>query len=412
MNRFASLLILWCLAPTACVISAPAFADPSEDKVLARIEALEKKNNELVNANAALRVRVSRLESSRSTRTGLSEPPRQKGSPTAASAEQGEFHDGQPASFWQPRFEGSATLLYLQPGGGNLQFGTLVTPLPLPSPNWANQSLDPKLSPAFRVGFAYLPTPSDDVEVDWTHLSSGANSSFAGSPTQMVGPPFLIGPGADSYKRGQGDASFAYDSVTADGGHTFCAACAFQLQVFAGLEFARIGQNVGGTFESYDGSNTSGYTNSSLFTGIGPRMGTKAQYDVGNFQFAGELAAAALVGRSQGQINFATYSTSAGSGIPEPNNQSLTSPNATQVVPAVEANLNVAYAFPPTAYGQLKLELGYQAAVYSNAINQYSLTQVATPPVVGTVGVFLATQQHLLSDFTVQGPYASAKLEF
>jgi len=197
-------------------------------------------------------------------------------------------------------------LLYLQPGGGNLQFGTLVTPLPLPSPNWANQSLDPKLSPAFRVGFAYLPTPSDDVEVDWTHLSSGAKSSFAGSPTQMVGPPFLIGPGADSYKRGQGDASFAYDSVTADGGHTFCAACAFQLQVFAGLEFARIGQNVGGTFESYDGSNTSGYTNSSLFTGIGPRMGTKAQYDVGNFQFAGELAVAALVGRSQGQINFAT----------------------------------------------------------------------------------------------------------
>ena len=228
----------------------------------------------------------------------------------------------------------------------------------------------------------------------------------------MAGPPFLIGPGANAYKLGQGDVNFAYDSVTVDGGHTFCAACAFQVQVFAGLEFARIGQNLSGAFESYDGSNTTGYTNTSLFTGVGPRMGTKAQYDWGDFQFVGELAAAALVGRSQGQINFTTYSASAGPGIPEPNNQSLTSPNAMQLVPAIEAILKVAYAFPPTAYGQFKLELGYQAAVYSNAINQYSLTQVATPPVVGTVGVFLATQQHLLSDFTVQGPYATAKLEF
>jgi hypothetical protein len=195
---------------------------------------------------------------------------------------------------------------------------------------------------------------------------------------------------------GQGDVSFAYDSVTLDAGHTFCAACAFQLRVFGGLEFARIGQNVNGMFESYDDSNTSGYTNSSLFTGLGPRLGTKAQYDVGNFQFLDEIAAAALVGRSQGHIDFSTSSASAGAGIPQPNNQALTSPDATQLVPAVETNLAVSYSLPATAYGQLKLELGYQAAVYANAISQYSLTQVATPPVVGTVGVFLATQQHLL----------------
>ena len=143
MNRYVGRLILWLEASTVCAVSAPAFADSSEDKVLARIEALEKKNSELANENAALRGRVSRLESSRSTRTIPSEPRQYNGPPAAASAEQAEFHDGQPAARWRPRFEGSAAFLYLQPGGGNLQYGTLVTPLPLPSPNWANQSLEP-----------------------------------------------------------------------------------------------------------------------------------------------------------------------------------------------------------------------------------------------------------------------------
>ncbi len=414
INRSVRALVLSCVTSAAIAVSVSAFAETLEESVIARLNALEKKNVALENENAALRGRVNRLEVSKPAATN----PRLASADYKASyqtkAPTGpEFYDSRAAPNFQPRFEASLSLLYLQPGGGNLEYGTLVTPFPLPSPNWANQSLSPNFAPAFRIGLRYLATESEDIQSNWTHLDTSAHNSFAGNSTQMAGPPFLIGPGANAYNMGQGNVNFAFDSITLDAGHTFCVACAFQLRVFGGLEVARIGQNLTGMFESFDGANTSAYTNHSLFTGAGPRLGTKAEYDLGNIQFIGEIAAALLVGTSQSRIDFSTNApTAIGSGIPSPNNQVLTSPNATLVVPSIEARLAVAYVFPPSAYGQFKIEAGYQAAVYENAISQYSLTQVATPPVVGTVGVFLATQQRIQSNFTVQGPYVTSRLEF
>jgi len=45
--------------------------------------------------------------------------------------------------------------------------------------------------------------------------------------------------------------------------------------------------------------------------------------------------------------------------------------------------------------------------------NQFVFTeQVATPPVVGAVGVFFATAQHLQNTFTAHGPYLQASWAF
>ena len=201
---------------------------------------------------------------------------------------------------------------------------------------------------------------------------------------------------------------FAHDSVKFDGGHTFCAECSFQLRVFGGVEFARISQTLTGLFETPDGTASSSYTTPSLFTGAGPRVGLKGQYALGDFQFIGEFAGAGLIGTSQSRINFSTTSpTLVG------NNQSLTSPNATQLIPSIDARLATAYTFPSSTYGVFKIEVGYQAAVYFNAVNQYSLTQVpVNVPMIPPVGVFLATQQHLQSNFTDQGPYLTGKWLF
>ncbi len=413
MHKLSKGLILGCAAFGAQPVSTAAIAETVEERILARIDALEKQNASLQKENVALQGRVNRLETSKTPKTSTASAPAERGPVVVKAAPEAEFYDARVVPNWQPHYETSAALLFLQPGGGNLQYGTRVTPFPAPSPNWANQSLSPNYSPAFRIGLRYRPTVSEDIEANWTHLdTNAAHSSFIGDSTQMVGPPFLIGPGANAYKMGQGDVSFAYDSVTLDGGHTFCAECAFQLRVFGGLEVARIGQHLTGGFESYDFSNLSSYTNYSLFTGAGPRLGAKAQYALGNFQFLGEIAGAAIVGKSQGRIDFLTNSAGASPAIPSPNMQSLSSPDATQIVGAIETRLAVSYAFPQTTYGQFKTEIGYQAAVYSNAINQYALTQVATPPVVGTVGVFLATQQHLQNNFTVQGPYVAGRWVF
>ena len=46
----------------------------------------------------------------------------------------------------------------------------LVTPFPLPTPNWANQSLSPAFTPAFRLGFRYIPNEANDIRLSWTRL--------------------------------------------------------------------------------------------------------------------------------------------------------------------------------------------------------------------------------------------------
>jgi hypothetical protein len=149
-------------------------------------------------------------------------------------------------------------------------------------------------------------------------------------------------------------------------------------------------------------------TTNSLFTGAGPRLGMKGQYALGDFQFIGEIAGAGLIGIEQSRINFSTISPA----LVGPNDQSLTSPNATQLVPSVDARLATAYTFPPSAYGLFRIETGYQAAVYFNAVSQYSLTSVPTAPMIPPVGIFLATAQHLQSNFTDQGPYLTGSWLF
>ncbi len=327
-----------------------------------------------------------------------------------------QFYKSQAAGIGtQSHFEISGSLLFLQPGAGpgDLEYATLVTPFPLATPNWENQSLAPGYSPSFGFGLRYIPTDAVDIRLNWTHLNSDTSASVAGTPLQMIGPSYEVGPDAFVYKKAQGTVNFGYDSVNFDAGHTFCTGCPFQLRVFGGAEFARIKQTLSAAFQSPDGLTTAGNTTESEFTGAGPRLGIKGQYAVGNLQFFGETAAAGLIGISQSRINFTATSPAAlGLGVPQPNNQALTSPNATQVIPSLDAKLGTAYTFPPSNYGRFKIEAGYQAAIYMNAINQYALTEVAVSPVASSVGVFLATAQHLQSNFTTQGPYMTANWLF
>jgi hypothetical protein len=408
MHSFTRLALLLCLTLATSAFSYSARAATIDERTSARLDALEKENS-------ALRARVNHLEALKAAK--IQNRPAVEADPAFASAPRPQNADtlaaypvkavGAPISN-APRFEVNGSLLYLQPGAGDLEYGTLVTPFPIATPNWSNQSLTPKFSPAFSVGARYMPNAFNDIELSWTHLNSTTNGAFSSTPTQMVGPPFLIGPEANEYKNGQGTVKFAYDSVKLDGGHTFCAECSFQLRAFGGVEFARIGQNLSGSFLDPDGSASMSYTTPSTFTGAGPRLGLKGQYALGDFQFIGEVAGAGLIGTSQARINVSTISPA----IVGPNNQSLTSPNATQVVPSIDVRLATAYAFPANNYGQLKIEVGYQAAVYFDAASHYALTSVPTAPMIPPAGIYLSTAQRLQSNFTDQGPYVTGRWLF
>ena len=300
MKRFSKLARFLCLALLAVAVSRSAHAATLDEQNSARLYALEKEN-------AALRARVNRLETSKAA---IDPRARLQNANDLAAGSNGLLRDNFVKapniviSKPQPHFEVSGSLLYLQPGAGNLEYGTLVTPFPLATPNWNNQSLKPDFSPAFNFGLRYMPTEADDIQLNWTHLNTTANASFAGSPTQMVGPPYLIGPESSLYKVGFGAVQSKYDAVNLDGGNTFCIECPFQMRLFGGVEVAHIGQNLNGLFESPDGTASSGYTTTSSFTGAGPRLGFKGQYALGDIQFIGEVAAAALIGTSQSPHQF------------------------------------------------------------------------------------------------------------
>ena len=404
MHKLTKLALLAGIGLATAAVPRPAAADD----IAARLDALEKEN-------AALRTRLNRLETSKTAK--LQQRPAEMGSsPGLASMPRSQTADSMGADLSYkaaprivnvPHFEVSGTLSYLQPGAGNLEYGTLTTPLPLSTPNWSNQSLKPNFSPSFTIGARYMANESNDIQLNWTHLNASTSDSFLASPTQMVGPPFLIGPESALYKAGYGFVNHAYDAVNLDAGHTFCVECSYQLRAFGGVEVARIGQNLSGLFQSPDGIASSSNTVNSMFTGAGPRVGIKGQYALGDFQLIGEVAGAALIGTAQSRIDFTTISPSLGI-----NSQSLTSPNATRVVPSIDARFATAYTFAPTTYGLFKVELGYKVAVYFDAVNQYQLTNVPTSLTLPPVGIYLATQQHLQSNFTDQGPYVTASWSF
>jgi hypothetical protein len=404
MKRYTKLALLLCLGAASAAIPHPAAA-ATDEQISERLDALEKENS-------ALRARINHLEASRPAKNqphpvdpALASMPRSQNMDTLAS-DTGYIKAPRPAPV-SPHFEINGALTFLQPGG-NFEYGTLTSPLPAVSPSWVNQSLTPRYTASFDIGARYMPNASDDIAVNWTHLKNSVDGSFLATPIQMVGPPYLIGPESGLYKIANGNAQTAYDSVNVDAGHTFCADCSYQLRAFGGVEVARIGQNLSGAFQSTDGTSFNSYTNTSLFTGAGPRVGMKGTYTLGDFQFIGEAAGAALIGTQQSRIDIATLNPTL-AGV---NTQFLSSPNATRVIPSIEAKLAAAYTFAPSSYGLFRVEAGYRAAVYFDAVSEYAMTQVPTGLTLPPNGIYLATQQHLQTSFTDQGPYLKASWLF
>jgi hypothetical protein len=398
MTRVVRAALLTTLVLTATAVPQLARAATAEERITARLNALEQEN-------AGLRARLNRLEASKPARPGTD-----VNAALAAAPPRAEVYAKAPVAAvrpWAPRFEVSGSLTMLQSASGNLEYATLINPLPPVSPHWNNQALAPGFDPAFDVGARYI-AGANDFAVRWTHLDTTTNDSFTATPTQMIGPPYLIGPESGLYKTGRGTVQSQFDSVKLDAGHTFCNDCEFQLRAFGGVEFARIGQDLTGTAESRDTTASTSYTNHSRFTGAGPRLGVKGEYSLGNFDLSGEIAGSALIGQMQSRVDYTTINPN----LAQPTLQYLQSPDATRVIPAIDARLATAYNFAPTAYGRFKLEVGYQAAVYFDAVGEYAITQVPTSLVLPPRGIYLATAQHLQSNFTTHGPFMTAKWQF
>lgn len=325
-----------------------------------------------------------------------------------------------------PELEFNASLLFLQPLTGNLVYATLVNPFPLLTPHWTDQAVRPGFTPAFNVGARYNCGFGGDVQLAWTHLNSyDADSAFANPNNyltsigsfalQSLAPQFLIGP-PPQFTNAHAIAHVAYDAVNLDAGLLVSAGNHVQLRILAGLQGARISQNLCTYFQGGAGPNSFTTISKSVFTGMGPRLGMDLHYLAGNLDLLCGIAGSTLIGHMESRIDFFTASPTDTAGALTPNSQFVASPGSTRLIPGIDARMGAGYAIPLGTCGLLKCEAGYQAAAYIDAVNQYSLTEVANPfagPLEqSTAGVFLRSATEFQSNFVVHGPYLKFAWQF
>jgi hypothetical protein len=139
MKKLTRLAFLLCLPLTVSAVSHSAFAATVEQQISARLDALE-------NENAALKQRLKRIEGSAATSRHALPPPGRPAGSEALDAPAWDAHaqDGRPPLVYKSpvmatsnpphHFEISGSLLYLQPGSDDLEYATLVSPLPCQRP--------------------------------------------------------------------------------------------------------------------------------------------------------------------------------------------------------------------------------------------------------------------------------------
>lgn len=312
-----------------------------------------------------------------------------------------------------PGFELSAAPLYLQPNSNALDYAILASPFnpevasPIESPSWQVESIDPNYHFGFDVGIRYVfPDSVYDVMLDWTYLNTTDSDSVHADPTQFVGPAYEIGPDAGSIREADAEATFAFDSLNLDFGWYQNFTKRVQVRFFAGVNASHIKQDLTTTFQ--DDAQTFSVTSDNLsrYNGIGPRFGVRAVYYITpNWGIVGQASAAELVGTLHTQTDFTSVSQElTNHGIPV-NNQEIDDDNIMQVVPEFDTKLAVTYIRPLNKEHTATIELGYQAAVYVNAIREVYPTTLVEGTHIQTGTVAVATMGSSQSNFSVNGAY-------
>lgn len=324
----------------------------------------------------------------------------------------------------QPRFEFNIAALALKPGASNLNYVIFNKELPAQSPAWTEIELKPGYSAAFGLGASYIFSGGKDITLDWTHLTSNTSASIeAPSSAYFLGPDFEIGPDATDIRNASGKVQFKYDVVNLSAEQLVNFGCRTQMRFFGGLSNAYLREQVTAT---YSGTVTSGIfagpfsttqTVASSFIGLGPRAGIGASYTMNyGFGLLGEAAASALIGSASAKTNYLSAAQELLITFGDASNsQWIKDQNAMQVIPGFDTKLGISYQHLFNPCMLLAVKAGYQAAVYVNAINQYipgSLVKGTPNTSLDTGGIFVATMSHTQSNYSVQGPFLQASLQF
>ncbi len=335
---------------------------------------------------------------------------------TAGDYKSMAFANADPAA----RFEFTFYPIALKAGASNLNYVIYNKALPLQSPSWTEQELRPSYAFAFELEGRYRFVGPNDFSLDWTHLNSSTSSNVAAPSTSyFLGPDYDIGPDATVIRNASGTARFKYDIINFNLGHTATLSKHVHLRLFAGLSDAYLREEV---LATYTGTNAGLFPgNFSMsqdvranFIGLGPRFGVDGSFDTDcGLIFYGEAAGSALIGSSYAKTGYsgsspqltATYGTVI-------NSQFIGDQNVSQVLPGFDTKVGVDYTHAVYRGVSASIGVGYQAAVYINAINQYLPESLVSGDPLSTGGIFVATMSHTQSNYSVQGPFIKLSVKF
>ena len=319
----------------------------------------------------------------------------------------------------KPGFEFNVAALWLRPGASNLNYVIYNKELPAQTPTWAEHEINPKWSTGFELGIGYIfpNCEGQDIRLYWTHLSTNDSAStLAPSPSFFLGPDYEIGPAGIPIRQANGTAKFNYDVVNLDVGQYAAFGPHVTLRFFGGLSGGYLREEVISNYTGttllppFVGPFSLTQDSTSKFKGIGPRFGIAANYFTNcGLGFVGDAAVSALIGSIDTISNF----TSSAQELlviydQRTNRQFISDQSVYQVVPGLDAKLGIYYQHDFCNKTSFKVTVGYRAAVYANAISQYQPATLVTP--LETGGIFVATMEHRLSNYSVQGPFLDFSL--
>ena len=316
--------------------------------------------------------------------------------------------------------------LFLQPNGSSLYYAVEAFPLdesialPILSPDWQVFEIFPNYSPAFNIGARILFSDMDtSISANWERLFSSqtASHTVAGVAGDMIGPNFDIGPNSHNYTEADTKAKFHFDAANLTFGQRFSVFNRFYPNINTGGSFARIKQIISSTYENNAAAVSRTIDTYSTFTGAGPQLGFDFDYRIiAGFFLNGSTSLALVIGELE---NGTTYNSIAPIithvGNPEPNIQTTTVPNRTQLVPALEEKLGFSYAGMFNCC-KIMFGFGYQAQIYLNAIQTFDMTgqvpNTYSDEAVPDSGLYAVGFVRTLSNFILTGPYLTLSLVF
>lgn len=316
--------------------------------------------------------------------------------------------------------------LFLQPNGSDLYYAAQAIGLnpnlavPAISPQWKILEIDPSYHSGFEVGLKTLfSDPRVVLDLNWERLHAHDEASYTTSPDAgyMVGPISDIGPNSSSYKTAQGHVDFHFDQVNLDFGREFLLLGRLRATVFGGVGFARIKQKMESNYTNLGTAISRSFLAQSLFIGAGPQFGLFYNYRIfKGLLLTGESVAAFFMGQ---QTNRAVYQSTtpelAALGVSQPNVQSTQIPHRTQLVPAFEQRIGMAYEIFWNCTA-LTVGLGYRCQAYLDAVQTMDMTAPQVLPSGTTfssdTGLFAVGFERTLSNFLLSGFYASIDIKF